>query len=193
MNEFDIDEIYKEVIGLLDEVPELSDEEYRNLLDNIEEQKEVDQLVIFTNSEDKNKFTQEEYKKLPFLAGEVTVRVADCSKMVDKCDGLQLGKLPKTVLFRKTGHYLVSYGKKDTMVDTINFLKSSLKSTMISLTENLFDEIQGKQTQGDKNEIWLADFFAPVRIILLYDHNHVLVVSSLYVISQRTFYFTRRD
>ncbi|CAD5208686.1 unnamed protein product [Bursaphelenchus xylophilus] len=159
-NGFEINEIYNEVIDLLNPVPELSDQEYKTILDTMEEPKEKDVLVIFTTSDKVRNYQTGDYKKLPYLAEETIVRIADCGTLSDNCDGLQLGALPKVVLFRASGHYLISYGRKDTMEDALNFLRSAKKSSMISLTENLFDELHAKYDK-DIETVWMIDFFAP--------------------------------
>ncbi|CAD5206006.1 unnamed protein product [Bursaphelenchus okinawaensis] len=160
INGFEINDIYAEVIEQLNPVQELTNEEYKTLLDTMEETRPQDQLVIFTTSDNVRTYQTGEYKKLPYLVEDTIVRVADCGTLSDNCDGLQLGKLPKVVLFRASGHYLISYGRKDTMEDALIFVKTAKKTSMISLTENLFDELHAKYDKDIEN-VWMVDFFAP--------------------------------
>lgn len=65
------------------------------------------------------------------------------------------------------------------MSEARSFLAAAKRSTMISLTEAMFEEIKEKQADSSTTEIWLVDMFTPVSLIKLLMNIFVLVVQSL--------------
>ncbi|KAI6174875.1 DnaJ-like protein subfamily C member 10 [Aphelenchoides bicaudatus] len=159
INTLDIKEVHKEVLRLLPEIPSLSEDDYRSILDTLEEPRNQELLILFvaTKSDANN-----ELKKLaPLIAPSTQFKLADCSLLADGCEGLHLGALPRLVFFRPEGNFLIHYGKTLLLSDVRSFLASAKRSTMISLSESIFDEIRQKQTDPATTEIWLVDMFTP--------------------------------
>jgi DnaJ family protein C protein 10 len=152
----DLIAVHQNVLRLLPDIPVLDEDNYRNLLDRLDEPKKEDLLVLFTAQKSDAK---DELKKLS--AFSTNFRLAECTKLADGCEGMRLGPLPKLVYFRPEGHYLIYYGKTIELGDVRSFVVSAKKSTMISMTENYFDEIKQKQEESASNDIWLVDMFAP--------------------------------
>lgn len=65
------------------------------------------------------------------------------------------------------------------MSEARSFLAAAKRSTMISLTEAMFEEIKEKQADSSTTEIWLADMFTPASLMKLLMNIFVLVVQSL--------------
>lgn len=108
---FDLKEIHQKVLRLLPDIPQLDENAYRNLLDNLEEPRHEQLLIVFAS---KTSDVNDELKKLgTSLDLKTKFLIADCSALADGCQGMHLGALPRMVLFRNEGNYLIYYGKKD--------------------------------------------------------------------------------
>jgi hypothetical protein len=106
----DIKEVHKEVLRLLPDIPKLKEEEYRNLLDTLEETRQQELLIFFVS---KKSDANNELKKLaPLISPTTKFQLAVCSELADGCEGMHLGALPRLVFFRPEGNYLIYYGKR---------------------------------------------------------------------------------
>ncbi|KAI6179545.1 DnaJ-like protein subfamily C member 10 [Aphelenchoides besseyi] len=157
----DIKEVHAKVLQLIPPIDELSDSDYRNLLDTIEETRKEELLILFTDSNSKQGFQNGELKKLSVSLTNVKFLLADCSVFPDECEGLHFGHLPRLVFFRANGNFIISYDKKITLNEARAFVASARKSTIISLNEQQFTEILQQQADGSSTDLWLIDHFAP--------------------------------
>ncbi|VDK42185.1 unnamed protein product [Anisakis simplex] len=125
-------------------------------------------LYLLPDSNVTNDANNPDFKKLPaklsgiakvnlslFLEYILKVFVADCSKSYSICQSLNIGQIPKWILFKKMGGYEVYYGKTKSLLSIVGFARESAQSTMITLSAN------GYQEAVSSDQLWLIDFFAP--------------------------------
>ncbi|KAH7726903.1 DnaJ-like protein subfamily C member 10 [Aphelenchoides avenae] len=157
LSSFDHKELYKEVIRLLPQWPELTDDEYEQLTGGFGVASPTSlTLVHFADeaSADDDVPTME-YKKLPAMFSDIRFHIARCSKLDDACSRMHFGKLPKFALFKANGGYEIYYEKKTAVHDIANFIRQSRDSELISFTDELY------QRARNSGEMWLIDYFTP--------------------------------
>ncbi|KAK0422224.1 hypothetical protein QR680_007443 [Steinernema hermaphroditum] len=128
LSSFDPKEILKEVVSFIPDWPVLSAEEYRDL------------TMEFASS------------GVPTL-----VAIADCSILNSACDSMHFEQFPTYVMFKPSGGYEIDYRKKYSFHDVLVFAKESSKSSLVSLTDEQYQEALDKVDE----EMWIIDYFAP--------------------------------
>ena len=114
INTLDVLDAHAAVLRLLPPLPTLSDEAYRALVEDAEEARERDLLVLFAaSSATLDEAQSGDLKKLPAAleTDGVDFRLVDCSTLDDRCSSANIGALPRLVFFRRNGNFIVHYGE----------------------------------------------------------------------------------
>uniref|UniRef100_A0A0N4ZFY1 DnaJ homolog subfamily C member 10 n=1 Tax=Parastrongyloides trichosuri TaxID=131310 RepID=A0A0N4ZFY1_PARTI len=155
LDTFDPKEISNIILKFLPEIKVLSEDEYKELIENKEESSPY--LVYFLNGEDDNNNLLIEMKKLPFIFSEIEFRSVNCKNLPDKCDSLYLDdKKNRFIMFKSNGRYEINFGKSNSIHDISIFIRESLKSDLTVLTPETYQE-----AIDDEDNIWMIDYFAP--------------------------------
>ncbi|TKR94871.1 hypothetical protein L596_009103 [Steinernema carpocapsae] len=158
LSSFDPKELLKEVISFIPDWPVLSPEEYRDMFNEFAAS-DNPTLVRFTKDAkaDEEEGAHADLKKMQFLLEDIDVAIADCSILNGACDSIKLVNYPTYVMFKPSGGYEIDYRKKHAFHDVLVFAKESSQSTLITLTDEQYQEALDKVGE----EMWIIDYFAP--------------------------------
>uniref|UniRef100_A0A0K0FXH9 DnaJ homolog subfamily C member 10 n=1 Tax=Strongyloides venezuelensis TaxID=75913 RepID=A0A0K0FXH9_STRVS len=149
-------EIANIVLTFLPEIKSLTTEEYDELV-NTKKEFSSPYLVYFINTEEENNNILLDLKKLPFAFSEIEFRITRCEDLLDKCDGLYLDKNKnRFIIFKSNGRFEINYGKSSNIHEISIFIRESLKSDLIVLTPETYQE-----AITDEESVWIIDYFAP--------------------------------
>lgn len=109
LSTLDVKEVHREVIRVLPEIRTMGEEDYRTLLDTLDEPKKEGGLLVLFVSQRKD--VSDELKKLAHqIDSSAEFLLADCSKLSDGCEGIRIGSLPRLAYFRPEGNFIIHYG-----------------------------------------------------------------------------------
>lgn len=145
-------EILKEVLTLLPEPQEVTDDNYPNVTSEINEGSSEPWLFIFTSGSDFDESFLE-LKKISGLIPHVELGSVNCQKSPILCKKLYVTKYPSVLLMKKDG-YEWHYGRFSAH-DIAVFAKESSTSNVRALTPEDFPGVM-----HDDNRYFI-DFFAP--------------------------------
>uniref|UniRef100_A0A915CMW4 DnaJ homolog subfamily C member 10 n=1 Tax=Ditylenchus dipsaci TaxID=166011 RepID=A0A915CMW4_9BILA len=151
----DLKEIFSEVMKQIPELQQIKAEQLSKMIEADEDLPNGDSVVLFLNNLEEKLV---EYKKLQSIFFNIKIYLADCSSLKTQCDEMHLGTLPKVVLFRSNGKrgFDIHYASKLTLRQITKFVRKSLPSNVISLTEESYSQLF-----MELDDLWIVDYFAP--------------------------------
>lgn len=146
-----------EVLQLLPDALEISEEKYKEIIKNLKQNTEKSWLIYFKKEENNisDKSINREMKRLSALLPDVKMGQLDCSVNSQTCKNLYIQKYPTFIIFKTGGSYEIYHGRTNSH-DIATFVRESLTSFVETLGPDVFpnDIIV-------KNQPWLIDFYAP--------------------------------
>jgi len=152
IHSLDPKDIVKEVLTLLPEPREVTDETYESIKDQINKETMQPWLFIFSSGSDYDESFLE-LKKISALVPHVEIGTVNCKTSPNVCKKLYVAKYPSVLLMKKGG-YEWHYGRF-TAHDIAVFAKESSTSNVCALTPQDFPDVM------HDNRRYFIDFFAP--------------------------------
>ncbi|XP_076340321.1 dnaJ homolog subfamily C member 10-like [Tachypleus tridentatus] len=151
-------EIAHAVLQLLPGPKELTDKEFQNVLDTLQQKIDGPWIIYFTNvgkSQEEMDSLDREIKRVTALLPSVHIGGVNCQSFWSVCSRLHIHKFPAFVAFQPGGSYEYHHGRA-TAHDIAGFARESLSSRVHTLGPSDFPDrvIQSK-------DIWFVDFYAP--------------------------------
>uniref|UniRef100_A0A914C2D7 DnaJ homolog subfamily C member 10 n=1 Tax=Acrobeloides nanus TaxID=290746 RepID=A0A914C2D7_9BILA len=160
LSSLDPKEIYNEVLSIMPDIIEISQQQYQELLEQSENGLEIPTIIRFIkeseSSMDQNQ--ERELKKLPNMFPDIKFYTADCAKLEDGCAQFHIDTYPKFVMFKTSGGYEINYSKKQSVHDIAAFIRESFDSHLNSLTDEQYTNALLSESE---DELWIIDYFAP--------------------------------
>ncbi|KAI1726857.1 thioredoxin domain-containing protein [Ditylenchus destructor] len=149
----DLKELYSEVLNQIPDLRSIDAQSLNDMISGRDNAKTSDVVVLFFANKGDN---VPDFKKLQFLFN-IPFLVANCAELKNECAQMHFNALPRVVLFRSSGRkgFDVHYGNKLNVREASKFLRKSLPSSLISLTEDKYSEMF-----MNLDDIILIDYFA---------------------------------